>query len=218
MDLEHALRTTASARRFTSREVTGEMVERICELARFAPSGGNRQPWSVIDVRDTRTRAGLRDLAQRTWGIYKAHGAEGRVMLSAGHDGIVHPWPEDLSDRRSPDPFIDEMDSAPALLAVCSDMRKVAAMDALGPIQSIAGGASIYPFVDRILLAARLEGLGGVITTFPCPHRAEVVDLLGLPPYVTLAALVVLGEPERTVTRLNRQPVSSFLYQDRWGG
>ena len=88
MDLEHALRTTASARRFTDREVTTEMVERICELARFAPSGGNRQPWSVIDVRDTRTRQGLRDLAQHTWGIYKALGADGRVMLSAGDDGI----------------------------------------------------------------------------------------------------------------------------------
>ena len=35
---------------------------------------------------------------------------------------------------------------------------------------------------------------------------------------VTVAALVVLGEPVRAVTRLRRRPVAEFARVDRWDG
>ena len=47
------LRTTGAARRFTSTSAVGRpVVHQILDDARFAPSGGNRQPWRVAVVED----------------------------------------------------------------------------------------------------------------------------------------------------------------------
>ena len=47
MDLREALRSTAAIRAFTDRPVSDETIAAILDDARFAPSGGNRQPWRI---------------------------------------------------------------------------------------------------------------------------------------------------------------------------
>jgi nitroreductase len=86
------------------------------------------------------------------------------------------------------------------------------------PRYTMVGGASIYPFVWSILLAARTEGLGGVMTTVAVRREADVRALFDIPETVVAAALVVLGHPVATPRRLKRAPVSSFAWIDRYGG
>jgi nitroreductase len=52
VDLTEALRTTGTAREFTDQPVDDGIVAAILDDARFAPSGGNRQPWRVAIVKD----------------------------------------------------------------------------------------------------------------------------------------------------------------------
>ena len=59
MELEDVLRTTFSARDFTSDPLPDATLYRILDRARFAPSGGNRQGWRVVVVRDRATREAL---------------------------------------------------------------------------------------------------------------------------------------------------------------
>ncbi|HEY4609832.1 MAG TPA: nitroreductase family protein, partial [Ilumatobacteraceae bacterium] len=59
MELIEALRTTGSSRNFTDDPVDDEQIAALLDHARFAPSGGNRQGWRVIVVRDPQIRAGL---------------------------------------------------------------------------------------------------------------------------------------------------------------
>ena len=80
------------------------------------------------------------------------------------------------------------------------------------------GGASIYPFVWSLLLAARNEGLGGVMTTMPVRREPDVRALFGIPDSVAVAALVVLGRPVTAPRRLTRASVASFTWVDRYGG
>jgi nitroreductase len=82
----------------------------------------------------------------------------------------------------------------------------------------MAGGASIYPFVWSILLAARDVGLGGVPTTMLIRREPEVRALLGIPEDFAVAALVVLGSPRRRPTRLRRTDVADFAAVDRFDG
>src|SRR5437667_11617801 len=63
MDLYEALGTTFSAREFTDDPVPDATLFTILDRARFAPSGGNRQGWHVIVVRDRATREALAALA-----------------------------------------------------------------------------------------------------------------------------------------------------------
>ena len=56
MDLIDTLRTTGAVREFTDEPVPDEVLARVLDTARFAPSGGNRQGWRVVVVRDPDTR------------------------------------------------------------------------------------------------------------------------------------------------------------------
>ena len=89
-----------------------------------------------------------------------------------------------------------------------------AALDRL----SVVGGASIYPAVQNVLLAARAEGLGSALTTLLCAAEPEVKTLLGIPDDIATAAMVTIGWPARAfVRRLNRRPLTEFAFTDTYG-
>ena len=64
MELDEILRTTGAVREFTDEPVTDEVLYRILDNARFAPSGGNRQGAHVTVVRDRATRERLVELSR----------------------------------------------------------------------------------------------------------------------------------------------------------
>jgi nitroreductase len=51
-DVEHAILTRRSIRKFKGRQPPAHLIRRILEMGRFAPSQGNCQPWSFVVVRD----------------------------------------------------------------------------------------------------------------------------------------------------------------------
>jgi len=217
-----AMRTTASTREFTDRAVDDATLHRILDAARFAPSGGNRQPWTVLVIRDPEVRTRLAALAQAGWNEYVGYLGAGLVPFAIGDDGI---WPdppridlETAAATPAPNPMLDAILEVPALLVVLADLTKLAVLDGGIGRHSIVGGGSVYPFVQNLLLAARAEGLGGVMTTFLCRREAETRALLGFPEHVGVAAMVVLGEPVKQVTRLRRRPVEEFTHVDHWDG
>ncbi len=79
MDLDLAMTTTFACREFTDDPVTDEEVEAIVDLARFAPSGGNRQPNRVVAIRDANTKAELRRIAEQAMRVYMAQMAAGEA-------------------------------------------------------------------------------------------------------------------------------------------
>ena len=216
MELYDVMRTTFSAREFTPDPLPDEALYRILDRARFAPSGGNRQGWRVIVVRDARTREGL---AAATIPAAKRYAAQAQVGES--------PWntidrtrvdPATIERTPAPPRLIEPVLKAPVVLVVCVDLRVVASMDSeLGRV-GVISGASIYPFAWNILLAARHEGYGGTITTLAAAREPEVQALLGLPAHVALAAVMPLGRPVKAITKLRRKPVEEFAMLERWGG
>jgi nitroreductase len=79
LDLLQTLRSTGAARQFQPEPVDDEVLARLLDTARFAPSGGNRQGWRVIVVQDPVARTALRDLYLRGWYEYLAMGFAGLV-------------------------------------------------------------------------------------------------------------------------------------------
>lgn len=58
-ELERIMLRQRAVRLFTDQPVEDAMIERVIRAATFAPSGGNRQPWRFIIVRDRGTKAAL---------------------------------------------------------------------------------------------------------------------------------------------------------------
>jgi nitroreductase len=70
LTVTEALKRRISTRQFRLQPLAEHLVREILDVARWAPSGGNLQPWKVIAVAGTE-RAAVIELARRT------HAAEG---------------------------------------------------------------------------------------------------------------------------------------------
>jgi nitroreductase len=213
MDVAEALRTNPAVRQFTDEAVPDAVLVELLELARFAPSGGNRQPWHVAVIQDRGLRRALADLCGPVWSDYVAEGATGATPFTVvGAPPAVDPI------GPQPNPLLDEVDSVPVVLVVAADLGMVAMMDKDLDRAPLTGGASVYPFVYSLLLAARDRDLGGVMTTFLARAEPAARELLALPDTWAIAAMVFLGHPQRRATKLKRKAVSEFTTVDRFDG
>ncbi len=218
MELIDALRTTGAVREFTDRTVEDAVLGRVLDTARFAPSGSNAQAWRVVVVKDPANRRRLRDCYLKGSREYLALAAAGLRPWSPTNDRDAEARALAAENVAAPGDFAENFDEVPALLALFADLSMLAAIDRDADRYTFAAGASIYPFAWNVLLAAREEGLGGVITTIAIRDEAEVKAILGAADPLALAAVIALGYPVRQTRRLRRQPVSSFVTVDSIDG
>jgi nitroreductase len=216
MDLHEVMRTTFAAREFTADPVDDATLHRILDAARFAPSGGNRQGWHVIVVRDADKRRAMVELIKPTMRRYLAQVAAGENPWNTVVPSKVDAAQE--AKTEVPDWLLQNVIRAPLLLLVAVDLRVVASFDSQLPRVGVISGASIYPFVWNILLAARNEGLGGTLTTFLAPAEAAARKLFDLPDGFAVAALLPIGKPVKQLTKLKRKRVEEFTTLDSYVG
>jgi nitroreductase len=212
MDLYEAMRCAPTSRSFTDEPVAPEALYRALDAARYAPSGGNRQGWRVVVVRDPERRRAIRDLYLPHWQRYMEEtGAAPMLQAPAESDPrvrMVH----------GANRYAEHMHEVPVHLIVCVRTADLVITDSELPRESVVGGASVYPFVQNLLLALRAEGLGAAMTTLLVPAEAEVKELLQLPDDVALAAHIGVGHrSDPWPKRLRRNPVEEFAFSERFG-
>lgn len=193
MDLTDAMRTAGSTRRHRPDPVPDQIIYRILDNARFAPSGGNRQPWRVIVVTDAAIRSSLSEIYRKSW--YEFHAP---LFTSPG-------------GQPQPDYYADHLHLLPVQLVVLVSEAGITTTNQAIDTHRVAGGAAIYPFVQNLVLGIRAEGLGTTLTTVLVPVEEQVKQLLRIPGGYHVAAHLGLGWPERPLpTRLSRSPVEDF--------
>ncbi|HWX97542.1 MAG TPA: nitroreductase family protein [Solirubrobacteraceae bacterium] len=213
MDLSEAMRGAPTSRRFRSDPVPREALVGALDAARYAPSGGNRQGWRVVVVEAPERRAALRDLYLPPWRAYLEQTGGARILADAeSYDPAL------VRNVRRADEYANGLAEVPVHLVVGVRLGDLAVTDAQLPRQSIVGGASVYPFVQNLLLALRAEGLGAAMTTLLVPAEAEVKRLLEIPEEIALAAHVGVGyRADPWPALLSRRPVEEFAFAERYG-
>ncbi len=216
MELYDIMRTTFAARQFTDDPLPDDVLWRILDNARFAPSGGNRQGAHIVVVRDASIKQRLSELGEPTVRRYVA-------QRNAGEN----PWnpvvptavaPDIIDETAVPASFVEPIRRAPVVLVVSVDLGRVAAVDQFLDRVGVVSGASVYPLVWNILLGARAEGYGGNLTSMAIAQEPAVRDLLGLPADHAVAAVVPIGKPVKQLTKLRRQAVDEFVTIDQYDG
>jgi len=220
MELYDAMRTNPSCRYFTDEPLDPAVLHRVFDHARFASSGGNRQGWRTIVVTDPELKQQIAALNSRQWDKYLEHAREGIVGFQTSDKGKRMANADATQHRLSrTDDFASSLADVPALLVFCIELWTLAITDSQLDRQSVVGGASLYPFLQNVLLGCRNEGLGSALTTLLAAEEAAVVELLGLPEDVAVGALVAVGwpVPEKQFTKLTRKPVEEVVYHNTWG-
>ena len=214
MDIYDVMRTTGAVRVFTGEPLPDETLVRILDNARFAPSGGNRQGARIVVVRERATMQALADLTDTGFRRYIAQQRRGESPWNPLHPTGASA--KELAAVRVP--RAAQLLDADVALVICVDLNVVAAFDQDLDRIGLVAGASVYPLVWNILLAARNEGFGGVLTTMVVPEEPAVKELLGIPADFAVAAVLPLGKPVKQVTRLTRKSVSEFVTRERFDG
>lgn len=203
MDFFDVVTTQRAMRRLEPRPIPEAVLRQIMEAAICAPSGGNRQGWSFVIVRDQAKRAQLGELYREAWGeLMKVP-----YYAGAAREPRESPAGKMLASARH---LSEHLGEAPVLVLACI------AVDA-GVAPSLTTGASIYPAVQNLMLAARAHGIGSCITTIHRFREAPVKALLGIPADVETAALIPLGYPLGKFGRPPRRPLREVVFAERWG-
>lgn len=213
MNLYDAMSTLRAVRKLRPDPIPEDVLKRVFTAASWAPSGGNRQPWRMIAVRDAAAKKRLGELYAAQWaqyaGIYRNAFANAPETERAKQERTL----------AAGDYLAAHMHEAPVLVVVCFNPANMAVTDIKqkGRV-SVVGGGSIYPAVQNLLLAARAEGLGCVLTTLLCQVEPEVKELLKIPADWWTAAAIPLGYPVgQGHGPINRKPVNELFYTDQWG-
>ncbi len=119
---------------------------------------------------------------------------------------------------RRADEFAQRLHEVPLHLVVCARLSDLAIVDSVLDRPSIVGGASVYPFVQNVLLGLRDEGLGASLTTLLAPAEPQVKEMLAIPEDVVLAAYVLVGHrADPWPKKLSRKAVEEFAFSERYG-
>ncbi len=216
IDFYEVLRTTFAAREYTGEELPDAVLYKILDNARFASSGGNRQGNRVIVVRDPATREQLAGLGEPAAKRYAAQVRAGERPLNTIVPSAV--TDEQVASTPAPPGLTEPFRTASVVLVFVVDLKVVASTDQVLDRVGVISGASIYPFVWSVLLAARREGFGGTITTMAVAVEPQVQALLHIPSDHAVAAIVPLGKPVKQLTRLKRRPVEEIATRERFDG
>ncbi len=181
-------------RRFTDEPVDDATIDRLVAAAVRAPSAENRQPWEFVIARDADVRRAIGELMAKAWDGGGRSYSEGRLspaMLkdvdAAMHGGVA---------------------AAPVVIVACANLER-------GHENTI--GASIFPAVQNLLLAATATGLGSALTTIATVFRAELQALLALPDHVRPLAVIPIGHPAKQLGPSTREPATDHMHRDHYG-
>jgi nitroreductase len=201
-DVFEIMGTTRSMRRLKPDPVPDEMIRKILEAGIGAANGGNTQKWRFLVIKDPAIKK-----AVQVW--YKKAFDE----VVGPRYGSSAPPPGVTADRykrqhSAVEYLTEHYHEAPVWIVACLED---------GPSPGRAAGASIYPAVQNMLLAARALGLGSTLTTRHLLFEKETEAALGLPPGVHSYAILPIGWPMGRFGPVGRGKLSEIVFQDKWG-
>ena len=212
MDAQEALLTTRAMRRFTAEDVSDAEVWTCLRAAAQAPSGGNAQPWHFLVVRDRARKQVLAAIYRRAYDRY-----ERALDTATPHFRSDAERESFARTRRAARHLAEHLDESPVLVLVLMARIDLTLRDAEGPIDIGTVGASVYPAVQNLMVAARALGIGTALTTVCRAAWDEVRAVCDVPDRFELAALVPMGRPRGRFGRAPRKPVAVVTSWDRFG-
>lgn len=194
-----------SARRFDpDRPIADGLLARILELATYAPSGFNLQPWRFVVVRSARNRRRLRACA---FNQPKVTDAAAVVIVLGYLNGVE----TDLG------PMLEARVALGAATPEAAAEARRRATDALGRV----GDRSAWALRSAMLAAATMlvaaEGLGVASSAIEGFDPARVREAFGVPDDHAIGCLVALGYPLEPAPFPGRFGLDRVCYSEHFG-
>jgi nitroreductase len=202
--LLEGLATTRAIRRYRDEPIPEHVLRDMLFAATRAPSGSNRQPFRFVVLTDSeRARKAKVMIGQSARDLWARKRANDQYDKGSGAD------PDSPKSRmaRTMQHYVDHIHEVPCLILPCMVRYRP---------PTPTEGASVYPAVQNLLLAARGLGYGGVITGFHGAVESELKTLLDIPEEVFIACTLTIGKPKGQHGPVRRRPMSELVFGDLW--
>ncbi len=201
-DLFDIIETTRAMRRLRPDPVPDELITKVLQAGVCAANGGNTQRWRFLVIKDPKVKQAVQVYYKRAFDEVVGP----RYRNSSPPPGVSRE--RYLRQHAAVEYLTDHFHEAPVWIVACLQ-------DNASPTRW--DGASIYPAVQNMLLAARALGLGSTLTTRHLLHEKEAEAALGLPPGVHSYAILPIGYPMGRFGPVKRAPLAEVVYAERWG-
>lgn len=202
-DIFDIIHTTRAMRRLRPDPVPDALIHKILEAGVSAANGGNIQRWRFLVIKDPAIKRAVQAYYKRAFDEVVGP----RYRTSAPPPGMT---PERHQRQHAAVEYLTEhFHEAPVWIVACLDEGSAA--------PTRWSGASIYPAVQNMLLAARALGLGSTLTTRHLLHEKEAEAALGLPPGVHSYAILPIGYPMGRFGPVARTALGDVVFADKWG-
>jgi nitroreductase len=203
-DVFEVIHSTRAMRRLKPDPVPDELIRNILLAGQAAASGGNTQRWRFLVLKDP-------EIKKKVQVYYKKAFDE---VVGPRYASSAPPPGSDAAkysrQHRAVEYLTDHYHEAPVWIVACLEDGAVS-----GPGRS--AGASIYPAVQNMLLAARALVLGSTLTTRHINYEKEVDAAMGIPPGFRSYAILPIGYPMGRFGPVGRGPLAEVVYLDGWG-
>jgi nitroreductase len=200
-DLFEIIQTTRSMRRLKSDPVPEALIRKILEAGVCGPSGGNMQHWRFVVIQDATIKQAVGAYYKRAWNEVVAP----RYRAGESPDGMARD--QFLRTVAAAEHLAAHIHEAPVWIVACLQ----------GDAPTRTAGASIYPAVQNMLLAARALGLGATLTTLYLSFEKETEAAFGLPADWHSYAILPIGYPVGRFGPVSRVALSDVVFKDQWG-
>jgi coenzyme F420-0:L-glutamate ligase / coenzyme F420-1:gamma-L-glutamate ligase len=196
--LFEVIRSRRSVRQYTEQPIGLDTIHRLLEVARWAPSAHNRQPWRFVVVADASARQVL--------GIAMADQLRRQLRL----DGV-----DEQAIARDASRSVERIAGAGVVIVVCLTMEDMDAYpdEARQQRETLMAVQSVAMAGQNLLLAAHALGLGACWMCAPLFAQATVQDVLGLPPEWQPQGLITLGYPLGTPEKTRAPMIEKVLWR-----
>ena len=201
-ELFEIIETCRAMRRLKPDPVPEPLIARILRAGTAAPSGGNTQKWRFLVITDRKIKEAVQVWYKRAFDEWIGP----RYLTSEPPPGVTKE--RYLRQHAAVAYLTDHFHEAPVWIVACLED---------GPNPNRSAGASIYPAVQNMLLAARALGLGATLTTRHLFYEKEADAALGLPDGVHSYAILPIGYPMGKFGLVKRAALGEVVYSERWG-
>ncbi len=201
LNLLNVFRSRRSVKEYSPKEISNEVLFRILEASRWAPSAHNAQPWRFIVIQDSATRRKLAKAMASRWN------------KDMSKNGVPKEQRESLIKAS-----VERFENAPIIIIVCLTMENMDEYpdDRRKKIEYVIAVQSVAAAIENMLLAAHGEGLGSCWFCAPLFCQDVVRKILKIPQHVDPQALITLGYPADRPNPPPRKPLEEIVHQNHW--
>jgi len=199
LDVYEAIKRRRSIRKFKKESISQDQLEKLIEVARFAPSGSNVQPWRFVIVKDNPIKSELCKASYKQKFVEDAS-----IVIVCCGDLLSWKRVKETSREILKDKQIQLSKKTKDALEVRTNKAALAEMNERMPTTLL----NVAIAIEHIVLEAVELGLGSCwVRLF---DEKKIKQTLNLPDHLCVVAILPIGVPDEDPPPRPRMSVSAI--------